>query len=407
MTRRGLSLTEWMQRDQLATRRRMLRDLDAMSRRELLRRGGTVAAGATVASTLFSAGIPLIASARQATPAAAVALPEYGEIPANLKGTGEVRVISWGGTFQDAQRLAYFEPFERLTGIKVIEAEGPDASKIKAGVDTGNVEYDVAELDRSDVLRLTPEENYWEPIDYSFFDVDNIAENFRYKYSIDMLPYATVIGYRTDVFAEGPTGQKDFWDTAAFPGPRTTEGGTGGVFPFLEAALMADGVAKEALYPLDIERAFASLSRIRGDVVTFWEAGAQPAQLLNDNEVVMAHSWNGRMHALQEANAPVNVVWNEAQLATDVWAVPKGAANAENAMKFAAFITLPVSQARLCTLIPYGFVNVKAADYLTPDQIANLPTSPEYLEKMTIRDIAWWVANTQAVQDRWNEWILE
>ena len=68
--------------------------------------------------------------------------------------------------------------------------------------------------------------------------------------------------------------------------------------------------------------------------------------MLTDNEVVMAHSWNGRTHAIIQEGAPVSVQWNEAELATDVWAIPKGAANAENAQKFAAFITLPVSQAR-------------------------------------------------------------
>ncbi len=63
--------------------------------------------------------------------------------------------------------------------------------------------------------------------------------------------------------------------------------------------------------------------------------------------------------------------WNEAELATDVWAIPKGAANAENAQKFAAFITLPVSQARLSYLIPYGSVNKASAELMTPEQLEN------------------------------------
>ena len=95
----------------------------------------------------------------------------------------------------------------------------------------------------------------------------------------------------------------------------------------------------------------------------------------------MAHSWNGRMHAIIQEGAPVTVQWNEAQLATDVWAIPKGAANAENAQKFAAFITLPVSQARLSYLIPYGSVNNASAELMTPEQLESLPTAPAYLEQ--------------------------
>ena len=101
-----------MQAANRALKRTMLRDLDAMSRRELLRRGGRIVAGASAASILFKAGIPLIASAQEETPP----LPEYGEIPENLKGSGEVRVQSWGGAFQDAQREAYFVPFQELCG---------------------------------------------------------------------------------------------------------------------------------------------------------------------------------------------------------------------------------------------------------------------------------------------------
>lgn len=396
-----------MQAANRALKRQMMRDLEQMSRRQLLLRGGRLAAGASAATMLFKAGIPLHASAQDSTPAPLMALPEYEEIPENLKGTGEVRVQSWGGALQDAQREAYFMPFQELSGITVIESEGPDPSKVKAMVDTGNVEQDVVQMDRSDIILLEKQGNYWEEIDYALFDVDNIDEGRRYTYSVDMLPYATVIGYRTDVFPEGPAGQADFWNLEAFPGPRTTIAGTGGVTPFLEAALMADGVPMDELYPIDIERAYDIFSRIKADVPKFWEAGAQPAQMLTDNEVVMAHSWNGRMHAIIQEGAPVMVQWNEAQLATDVWAIPKGAANAENAQKFAAFITLPESQARLSYLIPYGSVNNASATLMSQEQLESLPTAPAYLDKMTVRNIEWWVENRDAVTSRWNEWILE
>jgi putative spermidine/putrescine transport system substrate-binding protein len=393
-----------MQAASRTRRREMLRDLKLMSRRQLLRRGGTLMAGASAASILFKAGIPLHASAQEETPP----LPEYKDgIPENLKGSGEVRVQSWGGAFQDAQREAYFKPFQELSGIKVIESEGPDPSKVKAMVDTGNVEQDVVQMDRSDIILLEKQGDYWEEIDYSLFDVKNIDEVHRYKYSVDMLPYATVIGYRNDVFAEGPQGQADFWNQDAFPGPRTTAGGTGGVTPYLEFGLIADGVSKDDVYPVDIDRAYDMFSKLKPNVPKFWEAGAQPAQMLTDNEVVMAHSWNGRTHAIIQEGAPVSVQWNEAQLATDVWAIPKGAANAENAQKFAAFITLPVSQARLSYLIPYGSVNKASVDLMTPEQLESLPTAPAYMEKMFIRDIQWWVDNRDAVLERWNEWILE
>lgn len=390
---------------QQARRRRMLRDLDALSRRGLLR----LSAGAVGAGLLARAGgVPLVGA--QGTPAAqeAAPLPEYGEVPAALKGSGEVIVSGWGGAMQEAQQRAYYTPFEEQCGIRVVVAEQqPDTSKIVAMVQTGNIEYDVCQVDRSDVIRLEQQGDFWAPVDYSLFDTANIDEGRRYTYSVDMLPYAWVIAYRTDVFPEGPQGQADFFDLGKFPGARSTTAGTGGLSPFLEAALIADGVPMDQLYPLDIERAFAKLSTIKADVVKFWDTGAQPAQMLTDNEAVMVHAWNGRIDAIQKAGAPAAIQWNEAMLATDVWAPIKGSPNAENAQKFMAFTTLPVSQARLSMLIPYGFVNNAAAALIPPDVLANLPTSPDYADITFVRDVGWWVENTQAVLDRWNEWILE
>ena len=169
-------------------RRAEPRDLEPMTRRELLARGGRFAAVAGAAGALFAAGMPLGAGAQTATPAPAAPLPEITTIPESLKGSGEVTVCSSGGALQDAQREAYFEPFERLSGIRVAEAEGPDRAKIKAMVDTGNVEWDVAQFDRSDIIDLEQSGDYWEEIDYSLFDTANIDEARRYKYAVDVLP---------------------------------------------------------------------------------------------------------------------------------------------------------------------------------------------------------------------------
>src|SRR6202451_1818772 len=75
--------------------------------------------------------------------AADVELPKVDSIPDKLKGSGTVRICSYGGALQDAQRKAYFKPFEELSGIKVIEAEGPDPAKVKAMVDSKHIAYDV------------------------------------------------------------------------------------------------------------------------------------------------------------------------------------------------------------------------------------------------------------------------
>lgn len=95
------------------------------------------------------------------------------------------------------------------------------------------------------------------------------------------------MGYRTDAFQGAvPVGWADFWNTKKFPGDRAL-GGAGPGTPELEFALMAAGVPPDRLYPIDIEKAFASYNKIRSSVVTWWETGAVPVQMLTDKDVVL------------------------------------------------------------------------------------------------------------------------
>jgi putative spermidine/putrescine transport system substrate-binding protein len=385
---------------QAAVRRMALRDLDQMSRRSLLKYGGAFAS----AGALFAAGVPVTAYSQDATPTAE--LPEITDFPEALKGEGEVVVASWGGTFQEAQRVAYFQPFEELSGITVVEAEGPSIAQVQAMVDTGNIEWDVVEVDRASVINLARKGDYWEEIDQSLFDTEGIAPEHFYTYSVDMLPYAQIIGYRTDEYPEGPGNWVDFWDAETFPGPRAMIAGSGGLWPYLEAALMADGVSKDELYPIDIDRAYESLGRVREHVVRWWDAGAIPAQMLTDKEAFMVVIWNGRMQALLDEGVPVAPVWTDGGFFTDVWAIPKGAPNASNAQKFSAFITMAVPQARLSKLIPYGSVNSGSAQYMTEEELNSFISGPAISDQMFTVNTEWWADNLDEVLDRWNEWIL-
>jgi putative spermidine/putrescine transport system substrate-binding protein len=372
-------------------------------RRRLIRRAAEFGVGAAAMAALTR---PLAFA--PALAADAPALPEITSVPANLKGSGVVRVCSWGGALQDAQRKAYFQPFEKLCGIKVIESEGPDAVKVKAMVDTKNVEYDVGEFDRADVINLQKKGDYWEEMEYGLFDTAHIDPVFRYKYSIDMLPYAQIIAFRTDAFGgRKPNGWKQFWDQKAFPGPRTMSSGTGGLVPELECAEIAAGTPVDKVYPIDIDAAYKSLALVKPAVVKWWTAGAMPAQMLADKEVLLATAWNGRIDAIQRSGSPVEIAWDQGMLRTDVWAVPKGAANRENAMKFSAFITLPEAQARLSMLIPYGFVNSQATKYLSAERLKKLPTAPAIRERLFVYNSQWWADNTDAVAKKWASWVLE
>jgi len=352
---------------------------------------------------LVGAGLaaPFIRPSRADTP-----WPEQNSIPDSLKGSGEVRIATFGGTMQETQAKAYFEPFEKLSGITVRAFPGSSPAKIKAMVETGSVDWDMAQLSRGSILNLQKHGDYFERIDYGLVD-DGVGPEYRFEYGLEMLVWSQVMAYRTDAFKGAPPrGWADFWDAEKFPGDRAMVGTGAGGWPELEFALMASGVPPDRLYPLDIDKAFASYDKIKKSVVKWWDTGAVPIQLLTDREVALTTVWNGRMAALQAAGVPAAISWSQGLLKRDAWGIPKGAKNQANAMKFAAYSTMAIPQARVALGIPYGTVNAKSDEFIPPDRMEVLPSAPAIKAQLVRYDYDWWIDNADAVIARFNKWLL-
>src|SRR4051812_32590638 len=54
---------------------------------------------------------------------------------------------SWGGTTQDAQTAAWAKPFATETGTNILQDGPTDYGKIKAMVESGNVSWDVVDVE--------------------------------------------------------------------------------------------------------------------------------------------------------------------------------------------------------------------------------------------------------------------
>lgn len=326
----------------------------------------------------------------------------------------ELVITSWGSSYQDAQRQAYFEPFTKETGIKIIEATGPDAAKIKAMVASGNVEWDVVDVGLATALQLA-EQGLSTPIDYSKFDANTIAglaPKFRLPNAVGNETWSAVIAYRTDKFKQPPQGWHDFWDTTKFPGKRAFLDSTF-VAPVLELALLADGVTPDKMYPVDMDRAFASLSKLRPSVVKWTGSSGVMQQMLTDGEADLGVISNGRMEGIQKAGAPVGFTFNQQMILSNYWVVPKGSKNAAAAMKFIAFASRAEQQANFAKLAPWGPTNQNAFKFIPPERQAQLPTAPANVATALVSDGEWWAkpgtggrTNQENYIRRWNDWWL-
>lgn len=350
---------------------------------------------------------------------AGLAAPKIARAAApEIKGTGTVVVFDGGGAWGAAQKVAYFEPFEQATGIKVVASPRAPAGRFRSSVLAGAPAYDVADISAGQ-LGTFQKDGLLLPIDYRWFDPAD-RDAFRPvaagTHMVPALFYSLLVAYDAGKFGDkGPGNWTELWDTKAFPGQRTLAAGNigpgGGTF---EVALLADGVDPGQLYPLDWTRALRSLDRIRPAILKFWGAGAEPIQLLVDRNVTAGSAWNGRVTDVQAQGAKLGMAWDKGILQWDAWVVPKGAQNAENAMKFLAFASRPDRQAAFAERIAYGPTNTRAYDLIKPDRAAILPTAPAVRDKQVVQNYDFWAAearpgftNEQNATELWEAWVTK
>ena len=326
-------------------------------------------------------------------------------------------VVSWGGSFQDAQRRTLFKPFTLETGIEILDVTGPSMARIKAMVDSGRADWDVVLLTPADLLTLA-DAGYLAEIaygdDYFQRTLENIDERGISAYGIADFFSSKVISYNTNVYTEDehPRTWAEFWDADQFPGLRIIDAGDWSVPP-IEYALLADGVSPDNLYPLDFERAYRSIGKIEPHVLKFSTSPAMPAQALVDGEVALAAVTLGRISQLKQQGAPVGFEWNQGLMEVNYWAIVGNTKKYDAAMDFIRFTTRPDIQAAMARLQPLGPTNNKAFDYLSDERARQLPTYPENLEKQIFVRAEFWAekdsagkSNAEKNADLWRRFSL-
>lgn len=305
---------------------------------------------------------------------------------------------SWGGTTQDAQKANWAESFTADSKINVTQDGPTDYGKIKAMVEANNVNWDVVDVE-GDYAVQAGKLGLLEKLDFSIIDKSKLDPRFVTDYSVGSFYYSFVIGCNKDAVKECPKTWADLFDTAKFPGKRTFyKWSAPGV---IEAALLADGVAADKLYPLDLDRAFKKLDTIKADII-WWDSGAQSQQLLASAEAPFGSFWNGRLTALAQTGVTVETSWTNNITAADSLVVPKGTKNKEAAMKFIAHATSDQSQAGFATATGYAPINLESNVLMDPELRKTLPDMQA--ETQVNADMNYWADHRDEIGTRWYAW---
>ncbi|KQQ80846.1 ABC transporter substrate-binding protein [Aureimonas sp. Leaf324] len=322
----------------------------------------------------------------------------------------DLTVVSWGGNYQDAQREIYFKPYAAKTGKPVLEESWDGGyGVLSAKMQGGTPNWDAVQVEAEE-LALGCADGIYEPVDWSKLGgEDKFIPSAVNECGVGAIVWTTGLGYDADKLKEAPKSWADFFDTAKFPGKRALRKGPKYA---LEFALIADGVEPKEVYtvlatPEGVDRAFKKLDTIKKDLV-WWEAGAQPIQLLASGEVVMTSAYNGRLAGINKSEGKnFQIVWPGSIYAVDSWVVLKGSPNKDAAFDFIAFASQPENQSKLPDYIAYGLPNKAAGEMLKPEVAAQLPTAPANLDVAIPLDTDFWVDNIEALNTRFNAWVAQ
>lgn len=311
-------------------------------------------------------------------------------------------INTWGGSWEDSARRNIFDPFTAETGIPIQTVSPVSVAKLAAQVQSGSYEFDVTTLGAGDLLRAN-EADLIEPITPESAAGLGLWDGAVFQNAVASHAFATMIAYRKDKFPNGgPTNWAEFWDVEKFPGTRSLQRYAARILPI---ALAADGVPTDQLYPLDLDRAFAALDRIKEHVRVWWTQGPQAGQLIRDGEVDLIGIWNQTAGDVIDAGQPLELVWNQAQIERAYWVVAKGTPRAENAWKYIKFATSPKILAAFCKEASYGPLNPAAFELISPDDARLMPTSPEHKPLTFEQDILNLGTNVETMTRRFDRWL--
>jgi putative spermidine/putrescine transport system substrate-binding protein len=327
--------------------------------------------------------------------------PAAGPTPAS---TGQLIFVGTGGSYQQGQDEAFLKPFSTASHVQITEGTGVTIDRVRAEVQSGHPQFDVTVFNQAN-YGIGVQNDLWEPIDYAQFNPDDIKampDFIRLKYAVGTIYYANNVVFNTQKFPDGqpqPNSWADFWDVQKFPGMRALPNCSHSNLTNLpEAALLADGVPMDKLYPLDMQRATKKLQELSPNVIWYSDS-TQAAVLVANGDAVMSLAANGRAQDLIDKAAPLKIVWNQARRTYDVMVVLKGSPNVADAMKFIAFASRPEAQAQLAKLTGYAPTNDDAYKFLDDATAKKMVTYPENNKGTFQKDENWWQQNS----DKWVE----
>ncbi|MBK5571324.1 ABC transporter substrate-binding protein [Ensifer sp. SSB1] len=310
-------------------------------------------------------------------------------------------LATWGGDTSKAIDSVFGAAFTKATNINVKDdGSGPTEGAVQAQATSGKISWDVLQLDYFSSVTLG-KKGLLGPIDYNVVKKSRVLENSSHEFGVACFLNSYVLAYDTSTYGDNPPKTwADFFDVEKFPGKRTFPKWMIGV---PEAALLADGVPPDQLYPLDLDRAFKKIKALMPHVAAVWGSGSESQQIMLSGEASMGLLLGTRAILVdRDTDQKITFSFNDGLLIFDAWSYSKGnPAGAEAANQFIAATQDPALQVEMLKLVGFGPINPEAAK-IVPEELRRIDCSqPEHLSVMHRVSMEWYADNYAAALDKY------
>ena len=353
----------------------------------------------------------------------------------NIKA--DINIVSWGGTYNEAQKLSFSDPYTAKTGAKINwfdwnDYPGKGTKEIRKLIESNQSNWDILDLFFSKAISFSDLDKACDDSLLVSFDFDEdfypapagvpASKDFFTETSnkclVGNIIFSWNYGYNTEVFSTGPSSIEDFFDTVKFPGKRGiyTNARTN-----IEIALLADGVSAKAVYIVlenqtgAVERAINKVKALCEDPnggCIFWSIGSKPAELLMSKEVVMSTAWSNKLFIAEVSKSkPIKQVWNGQVMDYEYFAIVNGSSNQEEAMNALRYFTSTEASATLAKHVPYAPWRTSALDVIKASEpwykygktniLPYIPTSQQNTHRYVLSNYDYWANHEIDIEKKW------
>jgi len=328
--------------------------------------------------------------------------------PAPVQVGGNLVYVAGGnsGPVFEARQKYIWDVLREDYGVDVTIVSTLDYALIEAQVRTDQIDWDVIDADAFFAARAA-QEGWLEPIDYSIIDASQLVDGAAKEFAVLQGVGAHHVAWNSDQLygpGEGPQNWVEFYDPELFPGRMALRSGA---LQTLPGAALGDGVPVDELYPLDMDRSFASLDRVRDSIVKFVDGGQAMQELALGGEADLFNFYTSRGVTLKADGEPIDFRFDQGTAEEADLIIIKGSPNTVQAQHAIALASnTPEYHKVLAEATNIGFTNALGMELVDPAIQPLLSTAPENYSQLAPAGNEWWAENQSEALQRYTEWQL-